>query len=59
MTDFSCSNCAAPRDIGHVVCGYCRRPYDAATAASAIPCGAGGKHDQSSKVDYSVAYDDE
>lgn len=38
MNDFSCSNCAAPRDIGHVVCGYCRRPYDAATAASAIPC---------------------
>ncbi len=33
-----CSHCSAPRKIGHVICSYCRNPYDAAAAASAIPC---------------------
>jgi LSD1 subclass zinc finger protein len=38
MSTTSCPHCAAPRQAGHVICGYCREPYDAAAAARSIQC---------------------
>src|SRR5438309_1571597 len=38
MGDFDCSTCGAKRDIGHVICKYCKNPYAPDVLASAVPC---------------------
>lgn len=38
MADFVCSHCSAPRQVGHVICAYCRQAYDASVVATAITC---------------------
>ncbi|MFO0550930.1 MAG: hypothetical protein U0271_21245 [Polyangiaceae bacterium] len=38
MGDFNCAHCGAVRKVGHVYCGYCRNPYSAELARTAIPC---------------------
>lgn len=38
MSELHCPHCGATRQLGHVLCGFCKTAYSAEIAKQAIPC---------------------